>query len=121
MSNYTFSIPESQLHVLETFIAEGHSKVMEKQKRQLKYLLTEENVTLEEAYRKSVEEADNPKFYWVYSYVSNHAKGKPWYGCSSDENGILTYQFIPNGIGCTVTVTNNITKETIDLSAIDEW
>jgi|SanBayMetagenome_1026888.scaffolds.fasta_scaffold515264_2 hypothetical protein len=33
MNNYTFSIPESQLPILENFIKEGHAKVLEKQKK----------------------------------------------------------------------------------------
>lgn len=121
MNKYTFTIPESQIPALEAFIAEGHTKVINLQKKQLENLLTEENITLEQAYQKSVDEPFNPKFYWVNSYVYSHNKGKPFYGCGSNTNGILTYQFTPNGLGGTVRVTNEITKETIDLSAIDEW
>jgi hypothetical protein len=43
---------------------------------------------------------------------------KPYYGASG---GAYTYSFTPTTLGIVFSVTNNITKETIDLTEYDMW
>lgn len=43
---------------------------------------------------------------------------RPIYGAVG---GGYTYHLTPNNIGCVVIVTNNVTKETIDVTDYDSW
>lgn len=43
---------------------------------------------------------------------------KPYYGCSG---GGYTYSFTPTTLGMVEVVTNNITKESINLTEYSDW
>ena len=44
--------------------------------------------------------------------------GLPYYGASG---GSLSYEFTPTGLGVVLKVTNNYTKESIDVTEYDMW
>lgn len=50
--------------------------------------------------------------------AAKHGKEHPYYGCSG---GGYTYHFTPTTLGLVVKVTNNLTKEEIDVTDYHNW
>lgn len=50
--------------------------------------------------------------------AEKQGKDQPYYGCSG---GSLSFEFTPTTLGMVVKVTNNLTKESLDVTEWDNW